>query len=70
MKMNDSQKLDEILYLLRLQEWKAKEPYLTPMCGMAHDSELVQIENERWKRWAENKPRRNVWYGEGGLCND
>lgn len=57
--MDDSEKLDEILYLQRLAEWRLREPHMTALCSINWDSPQVKIENEMWTKWFESKPKRN-----------
>jgi hypothetical protein len=52
----DSEKLDELLYYARLQEWRNTEPRMTPMY-LPFDSDMVLLENKQYKTWIEMKPK-------------
>ena len=67
--MSDSDKIDEILYLLKLREWRESEPKMTAMCSIKFGSPQHEMEKRWYKEWYESKPvleRVPIYGGSGG----
>lgn len=56
--MNDSERLQEILYLLRLREWREARPHMSGICDIAWNSAQIHSEDAAYARWVKSAPKK------------